>query len=218
MNEPEQVRERYARRGDIPERADFFRNVVAERDEIYGRVMKQKFGDLSKLTLLEIGAGSGSNTSFFHALGLPWKNIHANELLDERIAKLKKNFPEIHIHPGDACRLESSNRFDVVFQSMVFTSILDLQFKRKLASKMLDLVKPGGIVLWYDFRYNNPANKDVKGISVEEIVQLFPVEKIDLYRVTLAPPIGRRIGRLYNLVNAIFPFLRTHVVAVIHKK
>lgn len=30
---------------------------------------------------------------------------------------------------------------------------------------MLIVLKNDGIVLWYDFRYNNPNNLDVKGIE-----------------------------------------------------
>jgi len=73
-------------------------------------------------------------------------------------------------------------------------------------------------MLWYDFLYDNPFNKDVRGIPVREIKRLFPLASgIDIYPVTLAPPLGRIIGGLYPFVNRIFPFLRTHVVAVIYK-
>ena len=83
---------------------------------------------------------------------------------------------------------------------------------------MLKLVKPNGIILWYDFVYDNPNNKDVKGVSKQEIRQLFAkASKITIKKVTLAPPIGRRVGNLYGILNGLFPFLRSHVVAVIEK-
>lgn len=216
MGETDKVRERYARREQSPEQSSFVRFAVAERESIYKRVLREKFGDVSKLSMIEIGAGSGTNIPFFHDLGIPWENIYANELLDDRAAKLKENLPHVKLHAGDALALEYSNKFDIVFQSTVFTSILDKDFKRRLAEKMVEMARPGGIVLWYDFRYDNPRNKDVKGIPVAEIEELFAGKKIDLYPVTLAPPIGRRVGGLYRFINTLFPFLRTHVIAVIH--
>ena len=90
--------------------------------------------------------------------------------------------------------------------------------KKKFAKKMLDLTKPNGIVLWYDFIDNNPNNKDVKGVSKKEIKQLFSAaSKIHFYAVTLASPIGRRVGKLYTIINNLFPFFRSHVIAIIEK-
>jgi hypothetical protein len=123
-----------------------------------------------------------------------------------------------NVLPGDALLLEFESYFDVVFQSTVFTSILDSDFKKKLAVKMFDMVKDDGLVLWYDFKYDNPNNKDVKGVGKNEIKELFPeAKKIIFHNVTLAPPIGRRVGKFYNVVNFLFPFLRTHIISEIYK-
>jgi hypothetical protein len=83
---------------------------------------------------------------------------------------------------------------------------------------MFAMTKKDGLILWYDFKYNNPKNKDVKGIGKNKIRELFKQAKtIEFHNVTLAPPIGRKVKRFYNLVNFLFPFLRTHVIAVIKK-
>jgi hypothetical protein len=154
---------------------------------------------------------------FFRRLGIAWKDIYANELLEDRVGILKENLPMSVIHPGNALDLDYKEHFDIVFQSTVFTSVLSPEVKRQLAEKMLDMTRPGGMVLWYDFRFNNPSNKDVRGISRKEIRQLFGTACIDFYPVTLAPPVGRRLGRLYPVINFLFPFLRSHIIAVIHK-
>jgi len=150
--------------------------------------------------------------------GFEWSNIYANELLDDRVAILNKNIPNANIYSGDALALKFENSFDVVFQSTVFTSILDFDFKKRLSQKMWNMTKENGLILWYDFKYNNPSNKDVKGVNKREIMELFPdAKKIIFHNVTLAPPIGRRVGKFYNLVNLLFPFLRTHIIAEIYK-
>ena len=117
-------------------------------------------------------------------------------------------------------KLEVSS-FDIVYQSTVFSSILDLSVQNKLAAKIWSWVKPGGAVLWYDFTYDNPNNPDVKGVTLSRIRELFPEGIIHSKRVTLAPPISRRVCKihpgLYTVFNAL-PLLRTHVLCWIQKK
>jgi hypothetical protein len=112
------------------------------------------------------------------------------------------------------------NSFDVVFQSMVMSSILDEGLQRDVARRMWDLARPGGGVLWYDFTYDNPANPDVRGIKMRRIRQLFPEAGIASWRVTLAPPVARRLVAvhrgLYPIVNMI-PWLRTHLLCWLAK-
>ena len=187
-----------------------------ERELVYAKLLNELFPDKNDVKLLEIGAGGGNNIKFFHEQGLQWQHLYANELLPERVEMLKQNVPQANILPGNALELQYDTFFDIVFQSTVFSSILDLQFQQLLADKMIEMTRPGGIIIWYDFIYDNPNNKNVKGISKKVVKQLFnKADSIEFIPVTLAPPIGRRVGKFYNLINKIFPFLRTHVIAVI---
>ncbi len=172
--------------------------------------------------VLEIGCGSGANLLQFILLGFRPENLVGNELLENRAAQARHNLPAAtQVIVGDASELDLPNkRFDVVFQSTVFTSILDDAFQEKLACRMWDLVKPGGGILWYDYIYNNPKNPDVRGVPVKRIRKLFPNGPMNVWRLTLAPPIGRLVTRispkLYTIFNAL-PFLRTHVLCWIRK-
>jgi SAM-dependent methyltransferase len=223
MGEIENIKMRYSKRANIKpggRGAEYFdKNHHREKELKFAEILKLRFGDdFSKLKLMEIGAGTGNNLAFFIRSGFVPTNIWANELLAGRVTTLKENFPGIHLEPGDAARIEHRDEFDVVLQATVYTSILDDAFKQKLAGTMLRMTKPGGLILWYDFIFNNPNNKDVKGIGKQEIRQLFcTASSIKFSRVTLAPPIGRRVYGLYNLFNFAFPFLRTHVIAEIIK-
>jgi SAM-dependent methyltransferase len=223
-SETQNIFERYERRKKdsiLKKNNNFYFNHFAqsERELKYIEIVKSKFDSPDKIKILEIGAGTGVNLFLFKKLGCKWENIFANELLPERFELLKETFPNINAYQGDACELDENlnNSFDIVFQSTVFTSILDSNFKKRLASKMWHLLKPGGIILWYDFLFDNPQNRDVKGIKKSEIAKLFQESKgITFYKKTLAPPIGRKVNKLYPLFN-IFPFLRTHIIAVIEK-
>ncbi len=64
--------------------------------------------------------------------------------------------------------------FDIVVQFTVFTSILKKGIKKDIAKQILRALKKEGIIIWYDFSYNNPRNPDVIGIKKKEIVNLFP--------------------------------------------
>ncbi|MFN3916365.1 MAG: class I SAM-dependent methyltransferase [Flavobacteriales bacterium] len=222
MSEIQNIKNRYKNRNDSG--ADrlmfsiFSKALKAEREKFYLKYLNAEFKDLSKIKVLEIGAGGGGNIYFFKSIGVESQNIFANELLPERLTELRRTHHDINIIEGDALEISENLEFDLVFQSTVFTSILDNRFKQKLAKKMISLTKESGIILWYDFQFNNPKNKDVKGVRLKEVRKLFPNGLIiKSKRVTLAPPIGRRVGKLYNFINSVFPFLRTHLIVVIKK-
>lgn len=217
MSEAERIAERYSRRAiKPPSRGELLFNefVIKERQSRYKMILDNHFKEPDKISVLEIGAGTGVNISFFKHIGIKPENIFANEMLNDRLTELKKNHPDIHVIGGNAVTILMDKKYDVVFQSTVFTSILDNAFRKQLAQKMMSLVTERGIILWYDFIFDNPRNKDVKKVTVNEIRQLFPSAQIKFYRVTLAPPIGRRVGKLYPLFN-FFSFLRTHIIAEI---
>ena len=224
-SETQKVVERYEKRKSsdlvLKSSDNYFYNhfIQSERELKYAEILYKHFQSLDSVKFLEIGAGTGVNLFFLKKTGLKWENIYANELIPDRIKILRDTFPQVRIYEGDAMSLQfpGIDSFDVIFQSTVFTSLLDYNFKMGLAGKMWNLLKPGGMILWYDFAFDNPKNKDVKGIKKAEIRKLFPASKsIIFHKVTLAPPIGRRINKLYPLFN-VFPFLRTHIIAEIEK-
>jgi ubiquinone/menaquinone biosynthesis C-methylase UbiE len=131
------------------------------------------------------------------------------------------NLPRAHFAVGNAANLPFGNAcFDVVTQLTLFSSFLDAELRRAAAHEMWRVLCPGGFVLWYDFRYPNPRNRDVRPIGRSEIASLFPDAAIDLRSVTLAPPLSRSLARGSSVVSelaALLPVLRTHYAALIAK-
>jgi SAM-dependent methyltransferase len=229
QSEPKAVAERYARRNQAimdlrysPLNPEVIMSRQEKERELVRWVKQAGLSPLNSKRLLEVGCGTGSNLIDMIRLGFLPENVVGNELLEERFIQARYQLPEaVKLLPGDASAIDIlPNSFDVVFQSTVFTSLLDETFQRKLADRMWEWVKPGGGVLWYDFIYNNPYNNDVKGVSLSRIRELFPKGRLCYRRVTLAPPISRRVCRvhpeLYTLFNSL-PFLRTHVLCWITK-
>lgn len=196
--------------------------TVQEKERLFVKWMKwASIANPQNMSLLEIGCGTGTNILEFIRLGFDPDKMVANELLEARIERAKKTLPSgVKIVPGDAMAINEPVAFDIVMQSTVFSSILDDEFQEQLAKKMWSWVKVGGGVLWYDFIYNNPRNKDVAGVPISRVKFLFPEGKIKYWRVTLAPPLARFVTKLHPLFYSLFntlPCLRTHVLCWIQK-
>jgi Methyltransferase domain. len=228
VNEIKEIQARYKRRGQAgtpsydPLDTWFYMTLQEKERAIIRWIRSSGISPIGEKRILEVGCGTGGNLLLFLRLGFRPENIVGNELLGERVQEARTLLPpSIHIWEGDASTLCLENgSFDVVFQSTVFSSILDQSFRKNLADRMWALAKPGGGVLWYDFIYDNPRNQDVKGISVSEIRDLFPAGIHRVWRLTLAPPISRFVTKIhpgcYTFFN-MFPFLRTHVLCWIRK-
>jgi SAM-dependent methyltransferase len=178
--------------------------------------------DLRSLKLVDVGCGYGGHLLDFLRFGFAPQNLLGIELLPERAAAARARLPDaVKLHQGDATTADIAPASqDIAFQSVVFSSLLDDRFQQDLADRMWSWVRPGGGILWYDFVYDNPANQDVRKVPVRRVRELFPRGEVSVRRVTLAPPISRRVCRIhpaaYNAFN-LLPLLRTHVLAWIAK-
>jgi SAM-dependent methyltransferase len=222
------MQERYERRRRIDEElydpfVPFNTMAILERFRgIIRLIARGGLDPVSSRTVLEIGCGNGANLLQLLLLGFRPENLVGNELLEERATLARRRLPSsTRVIMGDAAELALGDEtFDIVYQSTVFTSILDDSFQQKLANRMWDLTKPGGGIIWYDAVFNNPFNADIKGIKVKRIRQLFPLGNVKAWRISLAPPIGRAVTKIspycYSFFNSM-PFLRSHVLCWIAK-
>ena len=194
-----------------------------EREKgILEALARNGFLSLKEARLLEIGCGTGFWLREFLRWGARPENIAGIDLLPERIEEAKSLCPQgTDLTCASAERLQfPGGAFDIVLQSTVFTSIFDDDMKKTIAGEMLRVLRDGGVIVWYDFTVNNPWNPDVRGIPRTDIVRLFPRCRFEFHKLTLAPPIGRRIARfsplLYRALSAL-KVLDTHCLATIRK-
>jgi len=170
-------------------------------------------------SVADIGCGSGRWLLEF----AQWEasEIHGIELDEARLERAKRRLPSADLRTGDARYLPwEENAFDLVSHFTLFSSILNTTVKQQIAAEMVRIAKPGGIILWFDFRFNNPRNPNVQGIGASEIRALFPNCKVRLRSTTLAPPIARMVAPVSWIAATALetiPFLRTHYLGIIEK-
>lgn len=226
--ESEMVKERYARRKQNIEHdrysflhATVWQGVQERQRAIVSILNRLDFSSLGHIKLVEIGCGAGGNLLEFLQMGFRPENLRGLELLEDRAAQANAVLPAGMVKAGDANSADIQVKSqDIVYQSVVFSSLLDDAFQEELAARMWSWVKPGGGVLWYDFVYNNPANPDVRGIGRTRVQELFPNAKMSVQRITLAPPISRIVTRLHPSLYSVFnivPLLRTHILCWLGK-
>lgn len=223
------IRERYRRREQSSANLYSLNNpyvlmILQERERVMVNWLNSLNNrNIKETILLEIGCGGGYNLLRLIQLGFLPKNLIANDLISERIKTAREILPNaVRIIEGDALNLGiEPSSLDIVFQSTVFSSILSDEFQEALAKKMMEWIKPDGGILWYDFIYNNPGNKDVRGVPLSRIRTLFPGMNVRYWRLTLAPPISRIVVKVHPAMYSLFnlmPFLRTHVLCWITNK
>lgn len=188
---------------------------------------------LGNKRILETGCGNRGWLIDFESWGAVRSNLAGVELRSESAAEARQllgaQFDENRqpVSPGAAilCRDASelpwpSGFFNIVLQSMMFSSILDKEVRSKCAKEMVRVLSEDGAIIWYDFFYN-PRNKNVHAIRKSEIYDLFPNCEIKLKRITLAPPLARLIVPRSWLLAMVLEKTRafnSHYLAVIRKK
>ena len=184
-------------------------------------------------TVLEIGCGARGWLPDFESWGVPRANLAGIDLDESRSEGIRRllsghsSDPEraptggADIRVGDASNLPWADAtFDAVIQSTVFTSILAHDQRRNIAREMLRVLKHNGLILWYDFVYDNPSNRNVQGVRFSEVRRLFTNCTFESRLTTLAPPLARFIVPCSWLLAEIlqsFQLLNTHRLIVIRK-
>lgn len=226
MNEEERIRLAYSRRHTDEVVYSFFNPgylfmVQQLEKDLIKAFHRYQVNPLGDKKILEVGCCVGVRLRELVRYGAIPENLCGIDLLPNAIEKARSISPNIDFKCRNAESLPFGiETFDIVTQFVMFTSILEDRMKENAAKEMLRVLKPNGIILWYDYCVSKPTNPDVKGIGKKEITRLFQNCIFDFEKVTLAPPIARAISPhsflLCYLLEKI-PWLRTHYLVVIRK-
>lgn len=195
---------------------------VQQRRRSLARLLRQFQMDLGlQNRILEIGCGCGGVLDEFQQLDAVPESLFGIDLLFDRLEDAHLRLPAAGISNADGQNLPfPADSFNLVLQYTAFSSVLDPAIKQNMASDMLRVLKHNGSILWYDFWWN-PVNRQTRGIKTKEIKQLFQGCSYTFQRITLAPPIARRVIPMawrFGVFLESLCFLNSHYLAIIHKR
>lgn len=213
--------ERLAGAGTYSLANDAYLFAIQSRQRALLRLLRREgLWPLEDRDILEVGCGNGGVLLELLGYGADPHRLHGTDLLAERAAVARQRLPHLPISASSGTALPyPDDSFDIVLQFTVFSSILDPAICYTVAREILRVLRSGGAILWYDF-WINPLNKQTRGIRPSEIRDYFPGCDIVLERVTLAPPLARRIvpaSWSAALLLEKAGFLNTHYLAIVRR-
>ena len=189
--------------------------------EVLWALKRNGITDLSNLLILEMGCGGGGVLTEYLSFGASPENLLGVDLLFDRLLHAHHRLLGAGFSNADGQSLPYLSRtFDLILQYTAISSILDPEIRRNICAEMLRVLKPGGMILSYDF-WLNPTNPQTCAIRPAEIRRLFPGCRFEFHRITLAPPIARRLASLswgLCLFLESLKIFNTHYLVVIRTK
>lgn len=195
---------------------------VAAQNRVIGQLLASTIGpDLSNVRALDVGCGTGRFVRELIGWGANPANLAGTEYQEDRLAAARQRTAAgVLWHLGDL-DFAAPHTFDLVAANTVFSSILDDDTSSALAREMWRVLKPGGWCMIFDFRFNNPANSNVRKVTRRQLESYWPASSLHYRTLQLAPPIARRLARAPRLVSELLvtlvPVLRSHFVYMARK-
>lgn len=133
--------------------------------------------DLSGLRILEMGCGAGGVLTEYLGFGVNPQDLFEVDLLPSRLDQVRLRLPASNFYNANGASLPfPSGSFDLMLQYTALSSLLDTNRRREICQDMLRVLKPGGLILSYDF-WLNPLNKHTRCHPLRDQT---PVQKLFL--------------------------------------
>ena len=191
--------------------------AVDRRDAWLAQALRPVVGG----TIVDVGCGSGALGVLLDAAGQRPARLVGIDLLEERLDEARRLVPwgEFRQTSADDLGLGDGSA-DAVVTMTFWSSLTDSWFRRRVADEVARVLRPGGRLVVYDFRYPSPRNRHVRPVGRRTLAGLFSTWPIEVRSMTLLPPLARSPlaagARRYAVLEAI-PFLRSHIGAVLTK-
>lgn len=162
------------------------------------------FGSAERMrdvSVLEVGSGTGTNLAWLLELGADPKKCTGIDVMAESVGVAKERLPGVRFFVGDFSTTDVGGPFDVVMIIAVLTSIKDPALKRAMMKKCFSLVRPGGMLFFYDYMIHgeDPGSENYKRISYKEFDEYTEGRKVfwhkrDLLKASFAESLVPRFG------------------------
>jgi SAM-dependent methyltransferase len=198
------------------------RAMVDERTRVLAGLLERSGRlPLGSRRVLDVGCGDGEVLAGLVRWGALSDRLVGVDVRGDAVAHAHARWPEMGLEVADASALPYRDAsFDLALCFTLFTSILDDGIARRVAAEVRRVLRPGGALLWYDFRVGNPWNPYVRAMSRRSVRALFPGWAGTFRLVTLLPPLARRLHSLTPVlypVLATLPPLRTHWAGLVER-
>jgi 2-polyprenyl-3-methyl-5-hydroxy-6-metoxy-1,4-benzoquinol methylase len=126
----------------------FNRWSYAVRTRVFARAVRETLGDVSSLSVLDVGSGTGFYLDAWLRLGVT--DLEGSDLTSAAVARLSARYPDVAIHQldigaGDG-QLEVA-AFDVISIIDVLYHIVDDERYEQAIANLAAMLKPGGTLL-----------------------------------------------------------------------
>ena len=166
--------------------------------------------------VLDIGCGSGRLLLLLREMGIGRKLFGCDVDSKELDKKLTALAMPMAVNPHDTLAFAHAS-FDLIVQSVVFSSVPDAGVRVKLALEMDRVLVPGGNILWYDVIR---TRGNLIGFDRKELGRLFPGYAMKGFRCglsyRLAAALAYKSQALVTLAEAL-PFWRSHWALMLTK-
>jgi len=186
------------------------------RERAISRLLRDYYPRAKDWRVLEVGCGRGRLLLLLREMEMGGKlfgcDINRAEL-DVELTAL--GIPQV-VNPADTLAFDDS-RFDLIVQSVVYSSVPDADVRMKLAQEMDRVLAAGGVILWYDVIR---TRGNLIGFDRKEIARLFPGYAMQGLRCglsyRLAAALAYKSQALVTLAEAL-PFWRSHWALILTK-
>jgi ubiquinone/menaquinone biosynthesis C-methylase UbiE len=177
---------------------------------------------LADKRILDVGCGAGKTLLRFLQYGARPENLFGIDLRQDEINVARDLAPHLHFEARDARQLPFEDEtMDLVLAFTLFSAIQSSSIREAVAREMLRVLRRSGAVVVHDFWTTGRVNPDNRPLRRRELNHLFPGCRVQARRVTLAPPLARRLApRSWFVCEMLVkvPFLRTHWFALVTRE
>lgn len=195
------------------------RYIHVSRDRaLLALLRRHGFADLGAQRILELGCGEGALLRSLLYYGADPAKLAAVDVDSARSRRARASGADVG-NADIAALPYRDGAFDIAFAFTAFSSIVDPAARRRAAKEALRVLRPGGLLVVYDF-WTNPFNRRVRPVSEEELGTLVAPQRMEIERVTLAPPLVRLLGGAATVCTRLerVPRLRTHLLGAVRKE
>jgi SAM-dependent methyltransferase len=195
------------------------RRAIAERRRLL-LIELDRIGDRSQIRVLDVGCGPGADLEFLASVGFHPSHLAGVDVVGERVDDARRRVPGADIRNVSAATLPyGDGSFDCVIQAVALSSVVDRIARERIASEMLRVARPGGLIVSYDMVVVTDRNPHLVPIDRQELRRLFGASRvIRVRRLTLLLPLASRAPSWVRRAAAKIPYLHTHLLATIRRE